>query len=341
MRIYFATNRDPDRLENPTNFGSHFSRNGLFDLRFGWADFEEGSLDDYTLRVAPEKLEVSAEKEAVRDYSEQVLGSDEVFAMIKREMREQCLDCMIFIHGFNVGFRDALESAARIKDFYKEREMVFVVFTWPSDGKKFLYKPYVDDRIDARASGTALGRGMQKLAHFLRGTVPEAYCGQSIHLMAHSMGNYALRHAVQKIRESAGRNIRRLLDQVLLFAADEDRDAFADPFKLTPLIDMAKQVTIYHNPDDYALIVSDYTKGNPDRLGASGPLNARELPDNVSVVNCDPVVGHLGDLSQHQYYRLNETVRKDVLAVLDGVKPGDVTTRRYNPMTRTFSLLQE
>lgn len=84
--------------------------------------------------------------------------------------------------------------------------------------------------------------------------------------------------------------------------------------------------------------VSDLTKGNPDRLGASGPRNSRVLPDKVSVVNCESVLRFKDDPTGHQYYRLDETVKRDVLAVLSGKEPQDISTRKYQPDTRGYKL---
>jgi esterase/lipase superfamily enzyme len=338
MRIYFATNRDPDNTENPTDFGNHFSPKGLTDLRFGWAEVSGPDLDKYELTVAPESLDVGLEKAEANDLSGQILGSTAVFEAVKQEMTGLKQDCVISIHGFNYTFREALQRTAQLKRFYGKLPMTFFLFTWPSDGSMLPFKAYASDRDDARASGVALGRGLQKLASFLRGTRPQDFCGQNVHLFAHSMGNYALRWALQAIKSSAGRSIRRLLEQIVLFAADEDDDAFELDHKFLSLPDMARRVTVYHNPGDKALIVSDYTKGNPDRLGAGGPRNARALPDKVTVVNCEPVVGLAEDPTGHQYYRVNETVRRDVLAVLKGNEPQDISTREYQSETRTYRL---
>jgi hypothetical protein len=37
MKNYFATNRDPNKTDAPTDFGTRFSASGLTDLRFGSA----------------------------------------------------------------------------------------------------------------------------------------------------------------------------------------------------------------------------------------------------------------------------------------------------------------
>jgi esterase/lipase superfamily enzyme len=344
MRIYFATNRDPNNSENPTDFGSRFSTKGLTDLRFGWAEVSGSKFDQYQLTVATESLETSKAKAAVGDFSEQKLGSLEVFQTIRQEMKQLKQDCVIFVHGFNTSFGDALQRAAQLKEFYSELPLTFFLFTWPSDGELLFPKgtvvprAYANDRDDARASGAALGRGMQKFAAYLSQTKPKDFCNQNVHLFAHSMGIYALRWALQGIKSTSGNNLRRLLEHVMLFGADEDDDAFEFDYKLQPLPDMARRVTVYHNAGDLALLASDATKNNPDRLGAGGPRNSRALPDKVSVVNCEPVINRGQEIAGHHYDRLNNTVRQDVIAVLKGAEPQDIKTRKYQPETRSYRL---
>jgi len=338
MRIYFATNRKPNNQSKPTNFGKSFSTNGLTDLRFGWADFDDNNPKKYKLYVADELLDVGEEKAEVNDLSDQVLGSNEVFEEVRKEMYAKKQDCVISIHGFNYTFREAIQRTAQIKKFYKDFPATFFLFTWPSNGSMLPFKAYADDRDDARASGVAQGRGLLKLARYLNNTRPADYCGQNVHLFAHSMGNYAMRWALQGMIKSGDYAMKRLLEHIFSFAADEDDDAFEYDYKLRLLPNLARRISIYHNPGDKALIISDLTKGNPDRLGASGPRNSRVLPDKVSVINCEPVVNFKKDSTGHQYYRLNNRVRKDVLAVLNGVQPQDIESREYTQESRSYRL---
>ena len=330
MRIYFGTNRNPDDPAIPTSFGDGFSPNGLTDLRFGWAEINDQDHKKYRLTVAAEKLTGAKGK--------QVLGSQAVFEAVRKEMTTRRQPCVIFVHGFNVSFRDAIARAAALKVAYSGLPMTLFLFTWPSDGSMMPFKAYISDRDDARASGVALGRGLQKLSHYLKDITADQHCGQQVHFIAHSMGNYALRWALQSIKGSAGSNIRRHFEQILLFAADEDDDAFELDHKLLTLPDMARRVTVYHNPGDKALVVSDTTKANPDRLGAGGPRNSRALPDKVSVVNCEPVLSFTQDPTGHQYYTVNPVVRQDVMGVLKGIEPAALKTRKYQSETRSYRL---
>ncbi|MEM6683554.1 MAG: alpha/beta hydrolase [Pseudomonadota bacterium] len=335
MNIYFATNRNPDNVENPTAFGKDFSTNGLTDLRFGKAVFDG---DSYELHVAKENLQVPEEAAAAHDFSGQVLGSQSLFSEIQKRMRKEKRDAVIFIHGYGVSFDKAVRRTRKLADAYGDKDLIWILFSWPSDGSKAWFKAYKNDRVDAAASGAAMSRALQKLASFLRRPVTGELCKQNVHIMAHSMGNYALRHAVQDVKKSAGSNIRRLFTQVLLVAADEDDDAFELDHKLVPLIDMAERLTVYCDPGDAALMISDSTKGNPDRLGASGPRNPRLLRNKVTVVNVKQVTKWDGSVADHSYHADNKYVVEDILKVLDGDEDDDFSKRKFSQERSVFFL---
>lgn len=341
VEFWFATNRNelaPDAAGLPTDFGKGFSEKGLVELRYGKAKVSGKKLDKVAVEVAAESMDASLDRALVGDLGEQSLGSDRICTDIRQRIKDEGRDLVVFIHGFNFSFREALQRTAELARFYGEDKFLWFLFSWPSNGEMIPFRSYWDDRADARTSGAALGRGLQKLAHFLRGCHPETYCGQKLHMIAHSMGNYALRHAVQAIRDSGARPMRRLFEEILLFAADEDEDAFEQENKLVPLTEMASRVTIYFHPGDRALIVSDTTKGNADRLGAGGPRNAKLLSDKVSAVNVKRAAADDDDIQKHQYYRINKAVRRDALAVLGGTDSDAVEGRVYLPEKNIFRL---
>ena len=185
---------------------------------------------------------------------------------------------------------------------------------------------YANDRQDAAASGPAFARGLLKLTDFLRGATAMEVCDQRIHLFAHSMGNYVLRHTVQEIvAQSPGRPVR-IFDQVFLMAADEDDDAFEYDHKLKRLPRLAKRVNVYFNNKDRGMAISDKTKGNPDRLGDDGPRVPRGIPGKVTLVDCTPVArGPIG----HSYYLDTPAVVADMQMVLMDTEPDVIGGRDY------------
>lgn len=342
VKVFFATNRRPDNRENPTDFGTDFNEDGLASLRFGEAEVTGEELDTYSLKVAPEKIvKVSTEERLpALDANQSTFGSAAVLSEIRREMLDQDRDTVIFVHGYNVSFREALTSAARLELNFSEQglNVNVVLFSWPSDGSMMPFLAYGSDRQDAAASGPAFARGFLKLADFLCEATKQDECEQSIHLITHSMGNFVLRHAVQEIvKQSPGRP-PRVFDQVLMMAADEDDDTFEYAHKLQPLPKLAKRVNVYFNNEDLAMTISDKTKGHPDRLGADGPRLPRQVPGKVTQIDCTPVVG---GVLEHSYFLDSPRVVKDMVQVLAGKAPNEVEGRNYDPASNHYRLTPE
>ena len=228
------------------------------------------------------------------------------------------------------------------------------VFSWPSDGEVFIYSPYMRDREDARASGLAMAKAIRVLARYLHSMttvparretrrallggedVPIGPCEQKIHLLAHSMGNYALRFGVVALRDDFRGQQVKLFDKVFLMAADADDDALSDRDKMGFLPQISEKISVYHTSRDRALWVSENTKGNRERLGSDGPFNNRELPDKIDAIDVSAVLEQDADSTNHQYYRLNPAVLTDMRAVLaDADTPG----RIYDAHGRRFRLV--
>ncbi len=230
-----------------------------------------------------------------------------------------------------------------------------VLFTWPSNGQALPFVSYKSDRGDAAASSGAVGRGLLKVRDFLhelgrdvrrsnaqvarlrasleaQGTRPsEIYravaqleatevCARSIHLLAHSMGNFVLQHALDRLWEfTPGTALPRLFDRVFLCAADVDDDVLEPGKALEQVHQVANLVSIYHNPNDNALRVSDYTKGNPDRLGQRGAARPQALHQKMMQFDCSPLVS---GLTQHSYFT-NGRIARDIRLSLQGLPPDD------------------
>ncbi|MEE4300115.1 MAG: alpha/beta fold hydrolase [Pseudomonadales bacterium] len=317
-KIYFGTNRKPNRKSNPTDFGGEFSDMGLANLRFGSAQVDlAGAAPAIDLDVYPE---VTPKTRVKPDF----LGD------VQRRMADEGADVIVFVHGFNVSFTEALVSAARMKEAYTAaagRPFEVVVFSWPSNGEVLHYR---SDRKDAEASGYALTRGLEFLFRFLARMNEEEACEQRLHLVCHSMGNYALRWAVQAMKEER-RVLPRVFEEIILAAADEDDDCFEHDFKLGDLPALGQRVTVLFNRNDWALGVSDLAKGNMDRLGASGARRPRMVHHKISLVDCTDVVrGRLRrDPIEHGYFLDQQTVVGDIGDVLRGLASDQIGGRRF------------
>lgn len=322
-RVYFCTNRNPipDPV-NPQDFGPSFSVNGLQDLRFGWADVDGTTVS--ALHVAQETAKG------------QVVGSLSLFDAVKKEMMANKRDTLIFIHGFNTTFDEALITASRVKNnFEKYHPINIVVFSWPSDGHAVPWQSYLSDRHDAEASAAAFARGILKLSDFLK--VGEA-CGQELHLLCHSMGNYVLRNAIQAMLKIQNNRIPRLFKNIFLMAADEDDDALETEDKLLPVIHLTKELYVYFNRGDVALKTSDWTKGNPDRLGSNGPRYPLNVANKVTLIDCTNVVDNSKEVG-HSYFHNNDIVVRDLLFVLLDTDDDQIPNRTYDQRKNKYILL--
>ncbi|MBH1970809.1 MAG: alpha/beta hydrolase [Moraxellaceae bacterium] len=326
--IYFATNRNPDNTLAPTSFGSGFSGQDLGDLRFGKVDVSRNSheMDASTIVVLPDNS---------------TLGSQVLLKQLRESMTLRKKDTLILIHGFNVSFQQGVEHASSLIDKYEEVSQGqyspnMFVFSWPSDGKVTHYR---NDRHDAEASAYAFARGLLKLSAFLRDTSLGIACHQKINLIAHSMGNYVLRHSLQQIRKIVdGERLPRVFDNIILTAADEDSDAFEFDYKLLRLPELTQRITVYFNSGDLVLSGSDLTKGNPDRLGHDGADKPHQIPSKVVLIDVSDVVTG-GFHVQHSYHLESDKVVTDMLAVLQGLSSeSDKLSRTYVPHANKFRL---
>lgn len=229
---------------------------------------------------------------------------------------------LILLPGFDSTLLDSISRAAQVMDSYNAADVF--CFSWPSLG--ILDIPsYKADRVAAAKSANAVADSLRKLFAVLtalKANLPV------LHIVAHSMGNYALRNAIQLIpvRERS----KVLFESTFLMAADENYDALSKDKELKPLIKLAKKVPVYKNGGDLALSLSNVINGQP-RLGAWGPRDLSKLPKTVTSVDCSDVGSTQGDNGEshygHQYYRLSPWVIKDVLQVLAGISPDKIEGR--------------
>ena len=163
-------------------------------------------------------------------------------------------------------------------------------------------------------------------------------CTRRLHLLAHSMGNWALRHAVRKFIELNNGKTPRIFDSAFLMAPDEDNDTLQLDLKLKPLDSLANRIFVYHATNDVALTISDVTKGMPDRLGSDGPQNLDQVSARVMALDCTSVSKTSLTHGRHQYYRLRDEVIRDVQETLADVPQDGRDTRIATRPGRTWRI---
>lgn len=100
-------------------------------------------------------------------------------------------------------------------------------------------------------------------------------------------------------------------------------------------------MTVYFNRNDRALIVSDKTKSNPDRLGSDGPRLIDLIPKKVELVDCRNVAMSADKLVGHSYYINSPAMAADIAAVLLGGDSEAIPNREYIPPKRVWRIIRD
>jgi esterase/lipase superfamily enzyme len=165
---------------------------------------------------------------------------------------------LIFVHGFNTRFEEAVYRFAQI--VYDARVNVApVLFTWPSGGN---VTDYVFDRDSAVYSRDALELLLQALVKD-----PNV---DSISILAHSMGSYL---AIESLRQMAirDRGLSPKIRDVMLASPDIDVDVFKRQIAEIDAGPRPAQFTLFISRDDRALGLSSFLARDSTRLGSLDP----------------------------------------------------------------------
>jgi len=178
---------------------------------------------------------------------------------------------LIFVHGFNVRYSDAVFRLAQIVTDLDVRAAP-ILFSWPSRGKLF---SYLYDKDSATYSRDALENLLNRSA-----AAPEV---KDIVVLAHSMGTWL---TMEALRQSAIRNhgLSAKISNVILAAPDIDTFVFAQQYEA--LGADKPQFTLLVSRDDRALKLSRLLAGGIDRVGIArtdNPTAAAWLDQNPNV----------------------------------------------------------
>ncbi|RXT53882.1 esterase [Bosea sp. Tri-44] len=213
---------------------------------------------------------------------------------------------MVFVHGFNNRFEDAVYRFAQIVHD-SDANVVPVLFTWPSRGSLFAYGY---DRESATYSRNALESLLQGLAR-------DPAVGE-VSLLAHSMGNWV---ALEALTQMAVRNrgIPPKIANVMLASPDVDADVFRT--QIAEMTGRRPKFTLFVSQDDRALAISRRVWGGKDRLGAVDPdvepYKSEFETDKITVLNLTKL--RTGDKLNHgKFAESPEVVKLIGTRLVDG-----------------------
>lgn len=195
-------------------------------------------------------------------------------------------DVLVFVHGFNTRYDDAVYRFAQIVHDSKAGAAP-VLFTWPSGGSIFDYNY---DRESTMYSRNALETLLRMLAHDPR--------VHEVSVLAHSMGTWLAMESLRQMTIRDGR-VAPKIQNVILASPDIDVDVFARQFR-----DLGKHhpdFTVFVAQDDRALAVSRIVAGNVNRLGQINPdiEPYRSAAEKAGITFIDLTSLKAGDRAHH------------------------------------------
>lgn len=206
---------------------------------------------------------------------------------------------LIFVHGFNVRYQEAVMRASQIAYDLKYQGPI-VLFTWPSGAKEglldnsMLNKTYADNQNNAKNSVKIFANFLEELHKNNIRT----------NLIVHSMGHQIVLPALANLGE---KNLEaKIVNELVLNAPDFDVTEFRKI--LANVKNSSDHITIYCSNNDKAMIASKNFNGG-DRLGACAAIKDLDII-NVGLTDNDVLgLGHgyysskaiLADVSQNLF----------------------------------------
>ena len=229
------------------------------------------------------------------------LDSSGFFRLLNNESRRRHSDeILVFIHGFNVNFYDAVRRTAQMA-YDLKFQGVPILYSWPSHGA---LSQYVADIDGADWSATHLKEFLLTLS-----TQSEH---KRIHIIAHSMGSRVLMRALESL---SGQHIGKRFNQVILAAPDIDAGIFIDLARA--LSETARRITLYASSNDRALMLARSLRIGMPRAGESYPMPfIASGVDTIDASRTDSsLFGRLYSIG-HDYYATSRTIMGDLFLLL-------------------------
>ena len=204
-----------------------------------------------------------------------IFGEDRFVGAVRDSVHDARLfqhEALVYIHGTNVTFKDAVLRAAQFS--YDLRfDGALLAFSWPSTGG---VTGYHIDRDNSYTSAPELRR-------FLKVILAEARA-KNVHLIAQGMGTLPLLEALRSLEHDKSIAKDARFGQIVLITPDVGSDDFQ---RLAPgVVGISAGITLYAANSDVAIRAARQVKGYPiaGDVPADGPVVVAGV-DTVDVSN--------------------------------------------------------
>jgi esterase/lipase superfamily enzyme len=313
MPVFFGTNRREESGPERARFGGEVAETislGTAEVLVPGGQFSDDSwLPSAAAPPIPVGRATSTDALILRQ--KQVLER----AGFRQRARKRCAaarlypaSALVFIHGYNVGFDDALKRGAQLVRDLNFDGAAFV-FSWPSRGDWWRYGT---DRVTA-------DRAAESLAQFLR-EVQSASRAAKVHVIAHSMGNRVVLPALAKAAENGGSGAPLKAGEIIFAAPAVPEPEFNAGVEALVKLGY-KRLTLYASAIDKALQAGFWREGRKALAGAvrGGKPLLHEHVDSIDVSEA----GEIGLTNlNHDVFTSNPAMTEDMRQLLqEGVRP--------------------
>ena len=310
----FATSRARDTSVETVAFSGQRSRA----LTYGQASIripEEHKIGEITLPSSWKLFGITLSEEKLDEHEHFTIRALKTFTLddwneaIRLRNPKSAL---IFVHGYNTSFEDALYRNAQIV-WDLRYEGLSVLYSWASWGGT---TDYLYDRESAQI-------GRAGFIEVLR-NLKEKHGIESVNVIAHSMGNQVVLDALGSYAQTSN---PATIGELILAAPDVDRDMFVS---LIPNVQkIVKGVTLYASSADRALQASRRLAGvlRAGDIGDDGPI----VLDNMQTIDVTAMGEEILGLN-HNVFAVSRNLIDDIrLLITRGVRPPDQRLSQIRP----------
>jgi esterase/lipase superfamily enzyme len=219
--------------------------------------------------------------------------------LLRKDFEQYEKAALIYVHGYNVDFRDAARRCAQLA-YDLKFSGVPMFFSWPS---RAVTTAYAVDEATVEWS-------TPHLVQFLRAAVSSTGA-ERVYIIAHSMGVRATIKALEMLDRTDPAFISKIKG-VIFAAPDIDADVFA--LQILPAFRSLTQVTLYVSDDDEAIRASRFLHGYPR---AGGVEKIAATPNIVTIDATGVDTSFMG----HSYYASTRALLADIKEMISGVPP--------------------
>ena len=326
MKHYIATNRVIRKVREK----EIIAKSGYFppsqNIRFATIEDDGEDIEVYPdIELESREVDYSVNN---NDQKGSAILLKELFSFLGDENNE----LIIFIHGYGNDTKNIRKFTEKLHEHYvkdQNENRRLLTFFWTTNGHKLSPIDYKLDANDSIIAGQAFAKLLERWDSFLQFKGYPVLKGK-IHLMAQSMGNQVLKHALNHIHNTLELTIKFQFSEILLIAADIEKQAFKDGEAFDRLPLLANRIHIFGQKKDFALKLSNAVWAVLDkdlriRLGQGfGKSEIAPNWNNVYAVDVDiytreDTTINVDEIVEHWYFLTSKGVINQINNVLDGL----------------------